>query len=369
MDGEVKTRNDAYKYCKILSDNPEFPWANKLNSQARQAHAERAWVAIERFYLNCKLKRPGKKGYPRFKKHQVRASVEYKTSGWKLSEDRHYLTFSDKFKAGSFRLWGSRDLHYYQLKDIKRIRVVRRYDWYYAQFVINYTREEAKEPCNRQIGLDMGLSHFYTDSNGDKVENPRFLRKGEERIKKLQRRLSRTRKGSKNRLKAKNRLGRAHLKVSRRRNDWVCKLAQRVIQSNDLVAIENLKVRNMVKNHNLAKSINDAAWYRFREWLEYFGSIYRVEVIAVDPKYTSQNCSSCSQKVLKSLSTRTHVCPHCGYIADRDENAAINILSKALEKSKTTLGHRESHASGENPLCSVVETLQSKGTRRKRKPS
>ncbi len=178
MDGEVKTRNDAYKYCKILSDNPEFPWANKLNSQARQAHAERAWVAIE-----------------------------------------------------------------------------------------------------------------------------------------------------------------------------------------------NLKVRNMVKNHNLAKSINDAAWYRFREGLEYFGSIYRVEVIAVDPKYTSQNCSSCSQKVLKSLSTRTHVCPHCGYIADRDENAAINILSKALEKSKTTLGHRESHASGENPLCSVVETLQSKGTRRKRKPS
>ncbi len=108
----------------------------------------------------------------------------------------------------------------------------------------------------------------------------------------------------------------------------------------------------MVKNHSLAKSINDAAWYRFREWLEYFGNIYRVDVIAVDPRYTSQNCSSCSQKVLKSLSTRTHVCPYCGYQADRDENAAINILSKALEKSKTTLGHRESNASGENPLCS-----------------
>ena len=348
----VKTRNDAYKYGKILSDNPEFPWTNKLNSQARQAHAERAWIAIERFYSNCKAKVPGKKGYPRFKKYQVKASVEYKTSGWKLSEDRKYLTLSDKFKAGTFRLWGSRNLHYYQINEIKRIRIVRRHDGYYAQFVINYSRKEDKKPCNRQTGFDVCLTHFYTDSHGEKVENPRFFRESEQRIKKLQKRLSRTKKGSKNRLKAKNRLGRAHLKVSRLSTDWVCKLAQGVIQSNDLVAIEDLRVRNMVKNHSLAKSINDAAWYRFREWLEYFGRIYRVEVIAVDPKYTSQNCSSCGKKVLKSLSTRTHVCSYCGYMADRDENAAINILSKALEQSKTTLGHRESNASGENPLCS-----------------
>jgi putative transposase len=94
----------------------------------------------------------------------------------------------------------------------------------------------------------------------------------------LQRRLSKTQKGSKNIAKARNKLGRAHLKVSRRPNDWVCKEAQRVIRSNDLVAIENLKVRNMVKNHTLAKSISDAAWYRFREWLEYFGVVYGVPV-------------------------------------------------------------------------------------------
>lgn len=105
--------------------------------------------------------------------------------------------------------------------------------------------------------------------------------------------------------------------------------AQRVIQSNDLVAIEDLKVRNIVKNHHVAKSINDAAWYRFREWLEYFGSIYGVPVIAVEPKNTSQNCSNCGKKVSKTLSTRTHKCPHCGYEADRDENAAINILQSA----------------------------------------
>ncbi len=365
----MKSRNSAYKYCKILADNPEFPWAKQLNSQARQAHAERTWAAIERFFLNCKAKIQGKKGYPKFKKYQVRASVEYKTSGWKLSEDRKYLTFSDKFQAGKFRLWGSRDLHYYQLNQIKRVRVVRRHDGYYAQFVINHSRRETKELSNKQSGLDVGLNHFYTDSHGDTVDNPRFLRKGERRIKKLQRRLSRTKKGSSNRSKARNRLGRAHRSVSRKRNDWVCKLAQRVIRSNDLVAIENLTVRNMVRNHCLAKSINDAAWYKFREWLEYFGTIYGVKVIAIDPKYTSQNCSNCGKKVTKTLSTRTHNCLHCGYIADRDENAAINILSAALEQLKTTLGHRESNASGETPLCLVVETPLSKGTRRKRKSS
>ena len=234
--------------------------------------------------------------------------------------------------------------------------------------MIDHTREEKKQLTGKQTGLDVGLNHFYTDSEGNKVDNPRFLRKDERQIKKLQKRLSRTKKGSKNRRLARNRLGRAHLKVSRRRNDWVCKEAQRVIQSNDLVAIENLYVRNMVKNHHLAKSINDAAWYLFREWLEYFGSIYGVPVIAVEPKNTSQNCSNCGKKVSKTLSTRTHKCPHCGYEADRDENAAINILIAALKQLSTTLGRRESNASGETDLCLNEETQASKPTRRKRKP-
>ena len=366
MDGQLKSRNDAYAYCKVLSDNPEFPWAKQLNSMARQAHAERAWAAIERFYRNCKAKVP-QKGYPKFKKYQVRATVEYKTSGWKLSEDRRYLSFIDGFKAGTFKLWGSRHLHFYQLKQIKRVRVIRRHDGYYAQFLIDYTREESKELTGKQTGLDVGLNYFYTDSDGNKVDNPRFLRTSSRRIRKFQRRLSRTQKGSKNRAKARNRLGRAHLKVSRRRNDWVCKLAQRVIQSNDLVAIENLKVRNMVKNHFLAKSINDAAWYRFREWLEYFGQIYGVPVLAVEPRYTSHNCSNCGEKVVKTLSTRTHQCPHCGYISDRDENAAINILKSALKQLSTTAGHAGSNASRENDLCLNGQTHSSKPTRRKRK--
>ncbi|EAW34536.1 RNA-guided endonuclease TnpB family protein [Lyngbya sp. PCC 8106] len=349
LDGQVKSRNDAYKHCKLLSDNPEFPWASRLNSMARQAHAERAWASIERFYRNCKQKTPGKKrcdlaalqaargsaprkGFPKFKKYQVRASVEYKTSGWKLSGDRRYLTFTDKFQAGTFKLWGSRNLHFHQLEQIKRVRVIRRHDGYYAQFLIDHEREEKKELTGKQTGLDVGLNYFYTDCSGNQIDNPRFLRKDERKLKKLQRRLSRTQKGSQNRKKARNKLGRAHLKVSRRRNDWVCKQAQHVIGSNDLVAVENLRIRNMVKNHHLAKSISDAAWYRFREWLEYMARVYGVPVIAVEPAYTSQNCSNCGEKVVKTLSTRTHECPHCGYIADRDENAARNILKSALKQ-------------------------------------
>lgn len=368
IDGEIKSRNDAYAYCKVLADNPELPWASQLNSMARQAHAERAWASIERFYRNCKAKVPGKKGYPQFKKEQVRASVEYKTSGYKLSEDRRYVTFTDGFKAGTFKLWGSRDLHFYQLTQIKRVRVVRRHDGYYTQFLIDHTREENKELTGKQTGLDVGLTHFYTDSSGEKIDNPRFLRKDEKKLKKLQRRLSRTKKGSKNRVKALDRLGRAHLLVSRRRNDWVCKLARRVIQSNDLIAIENLKVRNMIRNHHLAKSIGDTAWYRFREWLEYFGKVYGVPLIAVEPKFTSQNCSNCGEKVVKTLSTRTHCCPHCKYVADRDENAAINILKLALKQLANTVGQTEINASGENDQCVDGETQPSKSTRRKRKP-
>ncbi|NES71897.1 MAG: IS200/IS605 family element transposase accessory protein TnpB [Okeania sp. SIO2D1] len=369
IDREIHSRNDAYKYCTKLAHNPEFPWTKQLNSMARQAHAERAWAAIERFYRNCKANVAGKKGFPKFKKYLVRDSVEYKTSGWKLSEDRRYLTFTDGFKAGTFKLWGSRNLHFYQINQIKRVRVVRRHDGYYAQFSIDHNREEKKNLTGEQLGIDLGLNHFYTDSKGQKIENPRFLRKDEKKIKKLQRSLSRTQKGTQNRIKALNRLGRAYLKVSRRRNDWAVKLAQRVIQSNDLVAIENLKVRNMMKNHKLAKSIADAAWYRFREWLEYFGRVYGVPVVAVEPAYTSVNCSSCGETVVKTLSTRTHQCPHCGYVADRDENAAINILQSALRELATTLGHRESDASGENDLCLNEETQASKLTRRKRKVS
>ncbi|WP_445250879.1 RNA-guided endonuclease InsQ/TnpB family protein [Microcoleus sp. OTE_8_concoct_300] len=363
MDNKGIGKYELSAYCAVLAQ--EFPFAGKLNSQARQASAERAWSAITRFYDNCKKVKPGKKGFPRFKRLRTHGSVEYKTTGWKLSEDRRAITFSDGFEAGSFKLWGTRDLHFYQLKQIKRVRVVRRADGYYVQFCLDVERIQKREPTGKTIGLDVGLTHFYTDSNGQTVDNPRHLRKSEKSLKRLQRRLSHTEKGSKNRAKARNRLSRKHLKVSRQRKDFAVKLARCVVQSNDLVAYEDLMVRNMVKNSKLSKSISDAAWSNFRSWLEYFGKVFGVVTVAVPPHYTSANCSNCREVVKKSLSQRTHRCPHCGHVQDRDWNAAINILELGLR----TVGHTGTlNVSGDIDLCIGQETPQCKSSRGKRKP-
>ena len=214
------------------------------------------------------------------------------------------------------------------------------------------------------VGIDVGLLHFYTDSDGNTIENPRYIRKSERKLKRTQRKLSRKKKGSINRGKARNKVGRAHLKVSRQRKDFVVKTARCVVQSNDLVAYENLKVRNMVRNHHLAKSISDASWSQFRECLEYIGRIFGVGTIAVPPHYTSQECSSCGAMVKKSLSTRTHTCK-CGVVLDRDHNAALNILRLGL----STVGHAgTNNASGDIDKSTGEATHPGKSSRRKRKP-
>ena len=304
IDNQAVKLSDLYKQCAIMAH--EFEWARKLNSMARQASAERAIFAIQRFFANCKAKKPGKKGYPQFKKYT--RSVEYKTSGWALSTDKRCLTFTDGFAAGTFRLLGSRDLHFYAPTEIKRVRVIRRADGYYTQFCINAERAEELVPTGKAIGIDVGLNHFYTDSSGETVPNPRHLRKSEKALKRLQKRVSRKKKSSVNRKKAINKLGKKHLKVSRQRKDFAIKTAPGVVKSSDFVAYENLQVRNMVKNRKLAKSISDAAWSQFAQWLQYFGKVYGKTVIAVAPAYTSQDCSSCGNRVQKSLSVRTHVC-------------------------------------------------------------
>jgi putative transposase len=200
---------------------------NLIRWRVRLRH-ERAIFAIQRFFANCKAKKPGKKGYPQFKKHT--RSVEYKTTGWKLSADKRSLTFIDGFEAGTFKLVGSRDLHFYAPTEIKRVRVVRRADGYYVQFCISVERTEEAVPTGKSIGIDVGLNHFYTDSNGNTAPNPRYLRKSEKALKRAQKRVSRKKKGSKNRKKAINRLGKKHLKVGRQRKDFAVKTALCVVK-------------------------------------------------------------------------------------------------------------------------------------------
>ncbi len=349
MDKKKVGKNDLNKYCAVLAR--DFPFADSLNSMARQASAERAWSSISRFYDNCKKNIPGKKGYPQFQKDC--RSVEYKTSGWKLADDRKSINFTDKKGIGQLKLKGTRDLHFYQISQIKRVRLVKRADGLYVQFCVDVDRKENTEPSGTTIGLDVGLKEYYTDSNGATVENSRFLKKGEKVLKRSGRRVSRKVKGSKNRGKARQILGLRHLKISRQRKDHAIKLARCVVRSNDLIAYEDLRIKNMVKNHCLAKSINDASWYQFRVWLEYFGKVFEKITVAVSPQYTSQECSSCGEIVKKTLSTRTHVCK-CGCVLDRDENAAKNILSRGLG----TAGHVGTFGiEPSNSLGELVPTL------------
>jgi putative transposase len=348
MDNRGVGQKELYRLSKTL--RKEFPFAKALNSSACQASIERAYSSIARFYDNCKKSIPGKKGYPKFKKNC--RSVEYKTSGWKLSTTRKQITFTDKKGIGTLKLKGTWDLNFYQLDQIKRVRLVRRADGYYVQFLVDAKNEADKKPTGKTIGLDVGIKEFYTDSNGHTEPNPKFYRTGEKRLKFRQRRVSRKKKGSANRKKAINRLGRVHLKISRQREEHACRVARCVIQSNDLVAYEDLRIKNLVKNHCLAKSINDAGWYQFRKWLEHFGVKFGRVTIAVNPAYTSQQCSKCGTLIKKSLSARTHVC-QCGFVLDRDWNAAINILELAL----STIGHMGTWVLDPNALGDSTSTL------------
>lgn len=344
MAGRGVKRADMQALCADLAN--DFSFAARLNSMARQAAADRAWQSVARFYTNCREKKPGKKGYPRFQKDN--RSVEYKTSGWKLEPDGQHLTFTDGTGIGTVRLIGTRSIETFPLAQIKRVRLVKRADGYYGQFAVQADRHLTHEPTGRQIGIDMGLKSFYTDSQGQTVANPRYLRKAEKKLKRLHRRKDRKQKGSKNRKKAIKKLAKGYLKVSRQRKDFACKQAGALVRSSDLIAYEDLKIAHLVKNHHLAKSISDAAWGLFLGWVRYYGGRHGIPVIAVPPHFTTQDCSGvlpdgtpCQTRVKKSLSVRTHVCPRCGLVLDRDENAAINILHTAL----CTLGHRETGSS------------------------
>ncbi len=340
MEAPKDAKIDRFALNKYSTElRKEFKFVKDLNSMAVQASAERGWLAISRFYDNCKSKKPGKKGYPRFQRDN--RSVEYKTSGWSVHPTKRRITITDKKGIGELKLLGKWDIHTYPVKAIKRVRLVRRADGYYCQFAVDVECVDIQPKTGKEIGLDVGLESFYTDSNGHHELNPKFLRKAERHIKHAQRRIYKKKKGSNNRPKARARYSKKHLRVSRQRIEHAKRLARRVCQSNDLIAYEDLNVRNMVKCHNRAKSISDASWYQFRLWIEHFARKFGKVAVAVSPHNTSQECCLCNKKVHKELKERIHACD-CGLIIHRDINAAINILLKA----KSTGGHPGSNALG-----------------------
>ena len=185
------------------------------------------------------------------------------------------------------------------------------------------------------VGIDVGLSSFITMSNGDKIDNPRFFRSEEKALAKAQRWLSKWAKGSSERTKALKVVHRVYERIANKRLDFAHQVSRRLVDQFGVIAFEDLNIKNMLRNHHLAKSISDAPWRMLvtttQNKAEEAGSV----VVLVDPRNTSQMCSRCGLKVPKSLSDRLHECPQCGLIMDRDQNAAINILRQGLQSVPT----------------------------------
>jgi putative transposase len=257
-------------------------------------------------------------GFPRFQGRNRYHSFTYKEFGNGAHLDNGVLVLS---KIGRLAVRWSRPLE----GQPKTVTISREPDGWYVIFSCADVPAQPLPLTGKETGIDVGLKVFLVTADGLMVDNPRHHRQAEQRLAKAQRVVSRRQKGSKRRRKAVNRCARQYQTVKRQRADFQHKVAHQLVRTYGVIYLEDLQVSNMVRNHHLAKSISDAGWARFRTTLEYKAACAGKRVVAVPPQYTTQDCSGCRERVPKSLSVRTHVCPACGLVMDRDENAARNI--------------------------------------------
>ena len=323
-ENEKRSVNFAQQCASLPLLKEKSAYLPHIHSQVLQDVMHRVNRSFENFFR--RVKAGDTPGYPRFKGEHWYDSFQYRQYGNGAKFDAQgRLGLS---KIGAVRVCKDRLL----TGTPKTVAITRRADGWYACIACD-TAPEPLPKTGDSIGVDVGLESFATLSNGETIANPRLLRHAERQLKIAQRRVSRRKTGSERRKKARVLLAKAHLKVRRARLDFCHKTAHGLVVRFDTIAVEKLNITGMVKNHPLAKSISDAGWGLFVSILTPKAESAARQVSAVNPAYTSQDCFNCGKRVPKKLSVRLHSCPHCGFEANRDHNAALNILNKALNKA------------------------------------
>ena len=296
-----------------------------------QMLADRLTKALKRFRAVKELGMPDV-GFPRFKKPNRWHSIQLRQYGisrdaWLDADGKHLHVPAKLGKLLKIKM------HRPLEGTPQTVHLVHRADGHWYALIVCETEpqhEHLPSTCEHpDIGLDVGLKSFLTDSEENTVENPRFYRTSQRTLRRKQRTMCRRKKGSHRRRQAAKNVAKTHLKIKRQRRDHHFKTAKPYAERYHHLAIEDLQITNMVKNHHLSKSILDAGWGQFLDILEDRAARAGHQVIRVNPRFTSQKCHQCGEIVQKSLSVRTHVCPFCGCVADRDVNAAKNILQAA----------------------------------------
>ena len=298
-----------------------------VHSQVLQNVARRVELAFQAFFRRVKAGETP--GYPRLKGCGQYDSITYPQSGFKIGNSTITLSLLNKQEQIKAKL------HRAIIGTVKTCTVRRYGSKWFVCFSVEQ-EDDRLPPSADTIGLDAGLNSFLALSNGEFIENPRFFRRDEKALAKAGRKQAKTKKGSKPRRKANKVLSRIHERIRSRRHDFVHQTARRLVNRFGVIAVEKLNVKGMLANHCLAKSISDASWSQFRTILTNKAESAGREVVAVDPRYTSQDCYACGYRAKKKLSERWHFCPNCSASLDRDTNAAMNILQFATNRSGIT---------------------------------
>lgn len=311
-------------YLEQQSRLPAFKEANPEYTSVPAQVLQDVLRRVDRAFVNFFEKRAS---YPRFKDKLRYRSMTLPQSETKRNfGQRGQIYFP---KIGQIKLNAHQP---FNPSEVKIINIKYQGGKWFANLTVETTCEPPVSSRERVVGIDMGLNHLAFTSDGMSYENPRWIQQSEKCLKKVQRKLSKKNKGSRNREKAKRQMQQKHDRITNQRKDYLHKLSYELINKYDVICIEDLRVKEMMKNHRLAKSIANASWNRLSNYLSYKSKRYGKIFIKVDPKYTSQQCSGCGYiaKAKKTLSERIHDCPSCLIVLDRDHNAAINIREAGL---------------------------------------